>query len=91
MRNTLDYKTRASVVSNMLCAFVSGVGLEVRALQGTLACICSLLGWLLTTAPHIVVETVSPLPRACYILPAWGDFPFLFCFTVYHSLLNHEA
>lgn len=44
MQNMLACKIRASIVSKMLCAFVSGVDLEVRTLQDTLGCICSLLG-----------------------------------------------
>lgn len=44
MQNMLACKIRASIVSKVLCAFVSGVNPEVRALQDTLRCICSLLG-----------------------------------------------
>lgn len=36
MQNTLAGSIRVSVVSNMLCALVSGADLAVRALQGTL-------------------------------------------------------
>lgn len=36
MQNMLTCKIRASVVSSMLCAPVSGADLEVRALQDTL-------------------------------------------------------
>lgn len=42
MQNMLGCKIRASIVSKMLSAFFSCADLEVRALQGTLGCVCSL-------------------------------------------------
>lgn len=40
MQNMLACEIRTSVVSNMLCAFVSGADLEVRAMQDTLGYLC---------------------------------------------------